>query len=127
MGGVKGRSILVLDDNRDAADTLAALLATEGYAVRLAYGVRDALDILDDDLGIAAVVADVRMPDVDGFDFLRVVRLRRPSVNVILITGQPITDKDVVPRGATILQKPVALRALLDALASAEAQDAERR
>jgi DNA-binding NtrC family response regulator len=123
---VKKQSILVLDDNRDAADTLAALLASEGHAVRPAYSVRDALDVLDEDPGIAAVLADIRMPDVDGFDFLRVVRLRRPSVNVILITGHAITEEDVVPRGATVLQKPVALPALLEALALGDARHAER-
>jgi len=109
---VKKQSILVLDDNRDAADTLAALLASEGHAVRPAYSVRDALDVLDEDPGIAAVLADIRMPDVDGFDFLRVLRHRFPTLPIVLITGLPLTDDDVIPAGAVILEKPFAIEKL---------------
>ena len=46
------------------------------------------------------------MPDVDGFDLLRVLRHRFHSLPIILMSGFPITKDDVVPYGASILHKP---------------------
>lgn len=100
-------AVLVIDDNRDVADALAAALETAGYRAYARVSVRDALDALDSDPAIAAVISDVRMPDLDGFDFLRVVKHRFPHMRVFLVTGKEITPDDVVPQGAVILKKPV--------------------
>ncbi len=109
-------SILLLDDNADAVATLAELLRAHRYAVIPTSTVRNALDELDDNPGIHTVISDIRMPEVDGFDFLRVVKLRHPAIKVILMTGHSITDDDVVPRDATILTKPVDFKNLLKLL-----------
>ncbi len=109
-------AVLVTDDNRDIVDSLATFLELSGYKAVSAYSARDALDALDGDVPISAVISDVRMPGLDGFDFLRVVRHRFPSMLVILVTGHDITDDDVVPKGATILRKPVDLDQLLKLL-----------
>ena len=106
------RTILVVDDDRDAADTIAVLLEATGMAVVSAYSAREGLDRLDECPGICLVVSDIRMPGVDGFDFLRVVKHRFPKLPTVLTTGLPITDDDVVPHGALILQKPFAVEDL---------------
>lgn len=111
-------SVLVIDDNRDVADALAAVIGFAGYKVTAVVAVREALDLLDVDPEIGTVISDVRMPDMDGFDFLRVVRHRFPHMRVFLITGQDVTDNDVVPAGAIILGKPVDNDELLRLLAS---------
>jgi DNA-binding NtrC family response regulator len=103
------RTILVVDDDRDAADTIAVLLEASGMSVLSAYSARDGLDRLDEHPDIGLVVSDIRMPGVDGFDFLRVVKHRFPSLPTVLTTGLPVTDDDVVPHGALILQKPFAV------------------
>lgn len=110
-------TILVVDDDCDAADTTAALLDAIGLSVRAAYSARDGLDLLDECPDICLVVSDIRMPGVDGFDFLRVVKHRFPSLPTLLTTGLPITDEDVIPRGALILQKPFAIEELQRAIA----------
>lgn len=109
-------TVLITDDNRDVVDTLAVFLDASGYRVIATYSAREALDTLDRDSTVGVVISDVRMPDLDGFDFLRVVKHRFPAINVILVTGHEITDEDVVPAGATILQKPVELEKLLPLL-----------
>ena len=106
------RTILVVDDDRDAADTIAVLLEASGMSVLSAYSARDGLDRLDERSDIGLVVSDIRMPGVDGFDFLRVVKHRFPSLPTVLTTGLPVTDDDVVPHGALILQKPFAVEDL---------------
>jgi two-component system, NtrC family, sensor kinase len=110
-------TILVVDDDRDTADMTAALLQSMGLAVMAAYSAGDGLDRLDESPDICLVVSDVRMPGVDGFDFIRVVRHRFPSLPALLTTGLPITDEDVIPRGVLILQKPYAIDELRGAIA----------
>lgn len=120
------RSILLVDDNRDAVDSIALLLAESGHDVAKAYSAREALDLLDENSGIDLVVSDVRMPEVSGFDFRRVVRHRFPDLPMVLITGIPITSDDVVPRDAVILQKPVAIADLERAIEEALQRGASR-
>ena len=119
----KAGIILVVDDNQDAADTTAALLETIGLSVMAAYSAREGLDRLDERTDICLVVSDVRMPGLDGFDFVRVVKHRFPSLPTLLTTGLPITEADVVPHGARILQKPFAIEELRHAIASELAVD----
>ena len=111
------RTILIVDDDRDAADTIAVLLEASGMSVLSAYSAREGLDRLDERSDIGLVVSDIRMPGVDGFDFLRVVKHRFPSLPTVLTTGLPVTDDDVVPHGALILQKPFAVEDLKRAVA----------
>src|SRR5205823_12012367 len=100
-------SVLIVDDNRDAADALAMALREFGHTVAAAYSARQALDMMDENPDIRIVVSDIRMPDVSGFDFRRVVRHRFPGLPMVLITGSPVTNEDVVPRDTFILEKPV--------------------
>ena len=111
------RTILIVDDDRDAADTIAVLLEASGMSVLSAYSAREGLDRLDERSDICLVVSDIRMPGVDGFDFLRVVRHRFPKLPTVLTTGLPVTDDDIVPHGALILQKPFAVEELKRAVA----------
>lgn len=68
-----GGSVLVVDDNRDAADSLAELLRLLGYRVRTAYGGEAALAAVREDAP-AALLLDIGMPDMDGSTVLRAVR-----------------------------------------------------
>jgi len=106
-------TILLVEDDNDALTALQAVLELSNYRVIAAGCVRDALDLLDQHSEIELVISDIRMPDVDGLDFIRVLRHRFPTLPTILISGMPITDDDVVPREATqILTKPVAIEDL---------------
>jgi len=108
--------ILVVDDNADLVTSTAELLEAAGYVAVAAYSAREAVDLLDDVERIDLVLSDIRMPDVDGFDLLRVLRHRLPSLPIILMSGVPVTQDDVVPAGATILTKPVDANDLQEAI-----------
>lgn len=110
------KPVLIVDDNRDTADSIALLLTMEGYPAKAAYAAEDALDLLDSETPFGALICDVRMPDLDGFDLFRAVRHRFPDLRIVLVTGKDIMDDDGVPHGATVLRKPVEARALLAAL-----------
>jgi CheY-like chemotaxis protein len=100
-------TILVVDDNLDSAVSIVKLLEFTGYAAIPACSAREAVDLLDEMPNISLVLSDIRMPDVDGFDLLRVLRHRFRSLPIILMSGLPVTSDDVIPLGASILQKPV--------------------
>jgi len=77
-------TVLVVDDERDIADTYAAMLG-ESYDVRVAYGGEGALDAIDDD--VDAVLLDRRMPDVSGDVVLERVREAGYGCKVIMVTA----------------------------------------
>lgn len=109
-------AILIVDDSRELVAATGELLELEGYDAIPAYSAREAVDLLDEAGRIDLVLADVRMPDVDGFDLPRVLHHRFPSLPVILMTGRKVTSDDVVPSGAVILMKPVDANELLEAI-----------
>jgi CheY-like chemotaxis protein len=67
--------VLVVDDNRDAADSLVLLLTVWGYDAVAAYGGREALEaacaLLPD-----CLVSDLNMPGVDGYHLAEALRGR---------------------------------------------------
>lgn len=111
------RTVLVVDDNLDFAESIAVLLQSHGQPAIAVATVRGALDALDDNPAIGLVVSDVRMPTVDGFDFHRVLKYRFESLPVVLMTGLPLSEEDNPPRDILILQKPFPIEELLKAIA----------
>ncbi|HDR8896299.1 TPA: response regulator, partial [Burkholderia territorii] len=65
--------IVIVDDNRDSADTLGVLLQVKGHAPRVAYNAADALAIARDVVPHLMLI-DLSMPDVDGFTLLHELR-----------------------------------------------------
>jgi len=110
------RTVLVVDDNLDFAEGIARLLQLHGQPAIAMATVRGALDTLDDDPTVGLVVSDIRMPQVDGFDFHRVLKYRFASLPVVLMTGLPLSDEDNPPRDIRILHKPFPIEELLQAI-----------
>jgi PAS domain S-box-containing protein len=79
-----GRTLIVADDNRDAADALATVLRLAGHDVHVAYGGRDALELADR-VRPDALILDLGMPDVDGHEVARAVRRRDWGADVVLL------------------------------------------
>ena len=66
----KPLSILVVDDNRDAADSLAEVLQVYGHKVQVAYGGEEAVALARAG-GVQVALVDIGMPTVDGFEVAR--------------------------------------------------------
>jgi len=78
------KRILIVDDNRDAADTLGALLGTLGANVAVVYTGPAALEAFDT-FGPDVVILDIGMPEMDGYDVARRVRSKAGGGHVLLI------------------------------------------
>lgn len=81
-----GRRVLVVDDNRDAADTLEAFLTMEGFSVAVAYDGAAALEKAQS-LGPDVVLMDIGMPRMDGYEAARMIRAAGRPVRLIALTG----------------------------------------
>ena len=79
-----GLRILVVDDNRDAADSLALLLGLEGHDVRVSYAGRPAIEIAHE-FAPAFVVLDLGLPDLSGYDVARLLRKDPALEHAVLI------------------------------------------
>ena len=104
--------VLIVDDNAGFARVMVRLLENRGQPAVAATTSYDAIDALDETCDIALVVADIRMPEIDGFDFIRVVRYRFPSVRLALMTAYPFASEDLPP-DVTVLRKPFEVEAVL--------------
>jgi two-component system CheB/CheR fusion protein len=78
------RRIVVIDDNEDAAESLAMLLRLKGHDVQIAYGgeagVALALESTPD-----CVLVDIGLPDIDGFEVAKRLRSRDPNGSTLLV------------------------------------------
>ena len=102
-------TVLVVEDESDLADLYATWLDGE-YAVRTAYGGRDALAAIDETVDV--ILLDRRMPDLPGDEVLSTVRDRDIDCRVAMVTAvEP--DFDIVAMGFDdYLVKPVSKEAL---------------
>jgi PAS domain S-box-containing protein len=123
-GAARPLEVLVVDDNRDAADSLAALLALDGHRVTAVYdgatGVRRAAASRVD-----VVLLDIGLPDVPGYDVARQLREayagKRLTIVAISGWGQDRDKARAIEAGCdghlTKPADPDAVRAMLEAIA----------
>ncbi|HEQ99951.1 MAG TPA: response regulator [candidate division Zixibacteria bacterium] len=109
----KGRraKILVVDDNREFREQFASQLEELGFRVIEAADGGEALEKLSKD-HIDSVVADYRMPDIDGLELAKRLKNDAPFTRVIIISGQALSpeDEDLLNESAdAFLQKPFRL------------------
>jgi PAS domain S-box-containing protein len=102
-------TLLVVDDEDLVRNTACVLLEDAGYQVLGATDGQDGLDVFRENMGrIDAVVLDLTMPRLDGWQCLRAIRALRPEIPVLLVSGYPPPDAssaDLFPTPA-FLAKP---------------------
>ena len=87
-------NILIVEDEPNMRKTLASILEEEGYATLKANGAREGLTLLGREI-ISLVISDIKMPEVDGIQFLREMRQQGYDIPVILITAYGSFDSAV--------------------------------
>lgn len=78
--------VLVMEDETTVAKGLEMVLAEEGYQVFLAATGQEALESFHQK-SVDLLVADLRLPDMDGMDVIKLVKDRWPQTQVVVITG----------------------------------------
>jgi PAS domain S-box-containing protein len=126
--GISALRLLVVDDNRDAADTLAALLSVMGHDVVVAHDGHQALRMLDG-LHPNAVFLDIGMPGLSGYEVAQAVRQepRHDGIMLVALTGWGGADDRARTAQAGFdahLTKPATIAAIESVLRDVEARGA---
>jgi DNA-binding NtrC family response regulator len=101
--------ILIADDEKAITAGLGAILGDEGYGIEIAEDGQKALDRLASDK-FGVVLADLKMPKLDGIALLKAIRERRIPTEFIMITGQGSTELaiEAIKQGAVdYIEKPL--------------------
>jgi DNA-binding response OmpR family regulator len=105
---IQQHRVLLVEDESNMAKGLAMVMREEGYDVDLSDTGRSAIEKFGR-RPFDLLVADLRLPDIDGMDVIQHVRKERPSTKVIVITGYPSVSSALkaVKMGASdYLRKP---------------------
>ena len=95
LSGQTSPTILVVEDDVNAREIMGRFLQRQDWSVELASNGREALQYLDDNLP-DLIVLDLMMPEMDGFEFIQVLRQNSDwqEIPVIVLTAKALTASD---------------------------------
>lgn len=124
MDSIAKPVIAVVDDDSRVRESLASLIESAGFTAQV-FSL--AINLLKGDFlaGTSCLITDVRMPGMDGLNLQRYLRLKRPELPVIFITGHH--DDEVERRAfaegaAFFIRKPFDAEELIRAVKTALSQ-----
>jgi CheY-like chemotaxis protein/glycine cleavage system H lipoate-binding protein len=79
-------TVLTVDDEQIVLDSVAKQLKKQDYILLFAQSVKEALQLLDSQQ-VDIILTDLMMPEIDGLEFLKIMKERSPQTPVIMITG----------------------------------------
>jgi two-component system, NtrC family, response regulator HydG len=112
--------VMIVDDDRDLAESLAEMLELQGHTVQVASNGQEAVDRhRKGEFDITFM--DVRMPVMNGVDSFFAIRALRPNAKVVLMTGyeESMVAKALAAGALGLLTKPFQMDDLLTKLADA--------
>lgn len=131
--------ILVVDDEPHIQEMLREILMLKNYEIEVANNGKEALEIIEAnsaDLSgsreteFDVIITDIMMPQMNGFELLKAVKLRYPQIPVIMVTAYSTvyTMQDALRAGAlAYIIKPFKLDHVYQVVAKALSQSAWNR
>ena len=108
--------ILVVDDDENIRNTVKTILEDEGYIVDLAATGSEAIKRTEE-IAYNVALLDIRLPDIEGVDLLKMMKDSIPRTRKIMVTGYPSMQNAVAAlnKNADVyLIKPVDIEKLLN-------------
>ena len=124
---MEGFNILIVDDEEDFAVALAERLSIRGFQVEATTDGSDALSLIREK-DFRVVILDVRMPGINGVTLMSEIKLKRPNVRFILVTGHGSVSDAIrgMEEGAfDYLMKPVDIEELTEKINNAANEETE--
>ncbi len=121
---MSGKSVLLVDDERDFIDALSSRLERRGFKMSVAYDGPSAIELVGKST-FDAVILDLVMPGMSGIETLERILEIDPDLQVVLLTahGTVKAGVDALKTGASdFLQKPADLEELLEKIQEAAAK-----
>ena len=125
---LRGRRVLVVDDNATNRRVLSLQTAKWGMAARDTESAQQALQWIEDDEAFDLAMLDMHMPEMDGLTLARRIRALRPALPLVLFSSlgrRESGDSDGL--FTAYLAKPVRQSQLFDTLANLFARDVQPR
>ncbi len=117
---MKKLSVLIVEDDADFAESLVEILEAEGCRVKTAGSAEEALKRFQkDDFDLSFV--DVRLPGMNGVDYLSRVHADHPSAKIVMMTAftaEKLLSRAVDEGALAVLQKPFEVERLVGLLQS---------
>jgi DNA-binding NtrC family response regulator len=120
LNDISNRSILVVDDEHDILDVMRQWLQLDGSAVCTFSNAFVALEHFNSNSkDHQIIISDIRMPGMNGYEFVRKVKESNPQAKIILMSSFEIGDKwlsNVLPdvKVDAFIKKPFSLKTLRD-------------
>jgi FixJ family two-component response regulator len=108
MDGIAKPIVALVDDDPRIRESLESLIESAGFTASVFSHAEDFLRG-SHLAGTSCLIADVRMPEMDGLELQRRVRLIRPKLPIIFITGhhdEDVEERAVAEGAAFFLRKP---------------------
>ncbi len=117
----RGEKVLVVEDDEDVRTFLTRLLGEQGYEIKQAGSIAEALKAVDGSDEIDLVLSDVVLPDGSGLDLVDELIKRSPDTAIVLSSGY-IDEKsrcgEAYAKKIPFIQKPYSLPELLSVIRS---------
>ncbi len=114
--------ILVVDDEQEMLTSYQKIFKKAGYAVQTAKSAEEALEKLRGNHNFSLVISDLKMPGMDGLEFLSSLKDNHPHIPIIMVTGYGTIDIGIeaVKNGAfDFIEKPFSNKKLLSSIKEA--------
>jgi two-component system cell cycle sensor histidine kinase/response regulator CckA len=111
--------VLVLDDEAPIREIQRRILEKAGYRVIEASSGADAFTLLEGTEDLDLLIADLEMPELTGEEVVRRIRMARPDLKVLYVTGhidRLLDARSTLWEGEAFLDKPFTARGLLEAV-----------
>jgi two-component system, OmpR family, response regulator CpxR len=120
--------VLLVDDEKEFVEALAERLELRDFEVSKAFGGEEAIDRIGK-VDVDVVVLDVQMPGKDGIATLHEIKIAKPLVEVIMLTGNATVSSAIegLKTGAfDYLMKPTETKDLIEKIALAYKRKADQ-
>jgi len=110
--------ILVIDDSKTNVVLLEAILNTRGYSTIKAFNVKEANSIIEKEKP-DLILLDLLMPEINGFDFLSMIKSKNDTKNIPVIVVSAVTDEENISRSMALgaidfITKPIDIQLLVE-------------
>ena len=108
------KKVLLIDDEKDAADSLSSWFEDKGYSIKTAYSGKEGIEYVMN-FNPDVVVTDIKMPDMSGLEVLSAIKEYDEMIQVIVITAFDDMDTTIeaIQKGAyDYLAKPLDIKRL---------------
>jgi DNA-binding NtrC family response regulator len=113
--------VLLVDDEMDFLSIMSERMKNRGMNVSTAASAKEAIQMAGAE-SFDAIILDLQMPEMDGLEALRVLKARKPELQVILLTGHATVERGIeaMKLGAMdLMEKPADLKILAEKIKKA--------